>query len=140
MLHLSKDLYLSSALQFPVIFVMQMLNLGTQGSREQEIWQKIWPGSKKKVILFLNLYHLGSTTLFISKIWPGSKKKDPQAFICHFYNTYFAQTAGGRMIGRKVRLHTYMHIWSKTGIKPFIWCLIRVFLFFTIWCRYLRRS
>ncbi|KAL4571490.1 hypothetical protein LXL04_018250 [Taraxacum kok-saghyz] len=29
-------------------------------------------------------------------------KKDPQAFICHFYNTYFAHTAGGRMIGRKV--------------------------------------
>ncbi|CAL5360787.1 unnamed protein product [Camellia sinensis] len=29
-------------------------------------------------------------------------KKDPQAFICHFYNIYFAHTAGGRMIGRKV--------------------------------------
>ncbi|XP_071697063.1 heme oxygenase 1, chloroplastic-like [Rutidosis leptorrhynchoides] len=29
-------------------------------------------------------------------------KNDPQAFICHFYNTYFAHTAGGRMIGRKV--------------------------------------
>ncbi|XP_062078055.1 heme oxygenase 1, chloroplastic [Humulus lupulus] len=28
--------------------------------------------------------------------------KDPQAFVCHFYNTYFAHTAGGRMIGRKV--------------------------------------
>lgn len=30
-------------------------------------------------------------------------EKDPQAFICHFYNTYFAHSAGGRMIGRKVR-------------------------------------
>lgn len=29
-------------------------------------------------------------------------EKDPQAFICHFYNIYFAHTAGGRMIGRKV--------------------------------------
>ncbi|THU49134.1 hypothetical protein C4D60_Mb06t06360 [Musa balbisiana] len=29
-------------------------------------------------------------------------EKDPQAFICHFYNVYFAHTAGGRMIGRKV--------------------------------------
>uniref|UniRef100_A0A803LHA9 heme oxygenase (biliverdin-producing) n=2 Tax=Chenopodium quinoa TaxID=63459 RepID=A0A803LHA9_CHEQI len=29
-------------------------------------------------------------------------KKDPQAFICHFYNVYFAHSAGGRMIGRKV--------------------------------------
>lgn len=27
---------------------------------------------------------------------------DPQAFICHFYNIYFAHTAGGRMIGKKV--------------------------------------
>ncbi|PON39326.1 heme oxygenase-like [Parasponia andersonii] len=29
-------------------------------------------------------------------------EKDPQAFVCHFYNIYFAHTAGGRMIGRKV--------------------------------------
>ncbi|XP_015061493.1 heme oxygenase 1, chloroplastic [Solanum pennellii] len=29
-------------------------------------------------------------------------EKDPQAFICHFYNTYFAHSAGGRMIGKKV--------------------------------------
>ncbi|KAL6560930.1 Heme oxygenase 1 [Orobanche hederae] len=28
-------------------------------------------------------------------------EKDPQSFICHFYNAYFAHTAGGRMIGRK---------------------------------------
>lgn len=27
---------------------------------------------------------------------------DPQAFLCHFYNIYFAHTAGGRMIGKKV--------------------------------------
>ncbi|PHT52009.1 Heme oxygenase 1, chloroplastic [Capsicum baccatum] len=29
-------------------------------------------------------------------------EKDPQAFIFHFYNTYFAHSAGGRMIGRKI--------------------------------------
>lgn len=29
-------------------------------------------------------------------------EKDPQAFICHFYNIYFAHTAGGKMIGKKV--------------------------------------
>ncbi|GAB4832865.1 Heme oxygenase 1 [Ancistrocladus abbreviatus] len=29
-------------------------------------------------------------------------EKDPQAFICHFYNVYFAHSAGGRIIGRKV--------------------------------------
>lgn len=28
---------------------------------------------------------------------------DPQAFICHFYNVYFAHSAGGRMIGKKVK-------------------------------------
>ena len=32
-------------------------------------------------------------------VWGG-----PQAFICHFYNVYFAHTAGGRMIGKKVTL------------------------------------
>jgi heme oxygenase len=29
-------------------------------------------------------------------------RADPPAFICHFYNTYFAHTAGGRMIGAKL--------------------------------------
>jgi len=29
-------------------------------------------------------------------------KSDPPAFICHFYNFYFAHTAGGRMIGSKI--------------------------------------
>eukprot|EP00252_Welwitschia_mirabilis_P019776 TRINITY_DN4676_c0_g1_i1.p1 TRINITY_DN4676_c0_g1~~TRINITY_DN4676_c0_g1_i1.p1 ORF type:complete len:285 (-),score=45.99 TRINITY_DN4676_c0_g1_i1:240-1094(-) len=29
-------------------------------------------------------------------------EKDPPAFICHFYNIYFAHTAGGRMIGKSV--------------------------------------
>ncbi|PUZ60041.1 hypothetical protein GQ55_4G091300 [Panicum hallii var. hallii] len=28
--------------------------------------------------------------------------KDPQAFVCHFYNVHFAHTAGGRIIGKKV--------------------------------------
>ena len=31
--------------------------------------------------------------------WRGS---DPPVFLCHFYNVYFAHTAGGRMIGAKV--------------------------------------
>ena len=30
-------------------------------------------------------------------------KSDPAAFICHFYNFYFAHTAGGKMIGARVR-------------------------------------
>ncbi|EFJ26293.1 hypothetical protein SELMODRAFT_97989 [Selaginella moellendorffii] len=29
-------------------------------------------------------------------------EEDPPAFICHFYNYYFAHTAGGRFIGKKV--------------------------------------
>ncbi|CAN8246935.1 unnamed protein product [Cochlearia groenlandica] len=37
-----------------------------------------------------------------SQILKDLAEKDPQAFICHFYNIYFAHSAGGRMIGRKV--------------------------------------
>ncbi|KAJ6747276.1 HEME OXYGENASE 1 CHLOROPLASTIC-RELATED [Salix koriyanagi] len=37
-----------------------------------------------------------------SQILQEMSEKDPQAFICHFYNIYFAHSAGGRMIGRKV--------------------------------------
>lgn len=37
-------------------------------------------------------------------------ESDPQAFICHFYNTYFAHTAGGRMIGRKVSFVSYFSL------------------------------
>eukprot|EP00246_Nothoceros_aenigmaticus_P007416 TRINITY_DN21192_c0_g1_i1.p1 TRINITY_DN21192_c0_g1~~TRINITY_DN21192_c0_g1_i1.p1 ORF type:complete len:217 (+),score=44.96 TRINITY_DN21192_c0_g1_i1:60-653(+) len=29
-------------------------------------------------------------------------REDPPAFICHYYNVYFAHTAGGRFIGKKV--------------------------------------
>jgi hypothetical protein len=32
----------------------------------------------------------------------GLASADPPVFICHFYNTYFAHTAGGRMIGAKL--------------------------------------
>jgi heme oxygenase (biliverdin-producing, ferredoxin) len=32
----------------------------------------------------------------------GLAKDDAPAFICHYYNFYFAHTAGGRMIGAKV--------------------------------------
>jgi heme oxygenase len=28
--------------------------------------------------------------------------RSPPEFICHFYNVYFAHSAGGKMIGRKV--------------------------------------
>ncbi|KAM0833798.1 hypothetical protein ACQ4PT_064047 [Festuca glaucescens] len=29
-------------------------------------------------------------------------EKDPQTFMCHFYNVYFAHSAGGRMIGTEI--------------------------------------
>ncbi|CAN6465105.1 unnamed protein product [Victoria cruziana] len=32
----------------------------------------------------------------------GISIADPAAFVCHFYNIYFAHTAGGRIIGKKV--------------------------------------
>jgi heme oxygenase len=31
-------------------------------------------------------------------------EKNPQAFICHFYNVYFAHSAGGQKVGKKVPL------------------------------------
>ncbi|KAK4765081.1 hypothetical protein SAY86_026171 [Trapa natans] len=39
---------------------------------------------------------------FYAGILEDLSQKDPQAFICHFYNIYFAHSAGGRMIGKKV--------------------------------------
>ena len=37
--------------------------------------------------------------------------KDPPSFICHFYNIYFAHSAGGRMIGRKViKKKNFVHL------------------------------
>lgn len=49
---------------------------------------------------------------------------NPPAFLCHFYNTYFAHTAGGRMIGRKVsemildgkELNFYQWKWDVTEL------------------------
>ncbi|GAQ79033.1 Heme oxygenase [Klebsormidium nitens] len=40
--------------------------------------------------------------LTYSKLLEELSESNPQAFICHFYNVYFAHSAGGRMIGRKV--------------------------------------
>jgi hypothetical protein len=35
-------------------------------------------------------------------------EKDVPAFICHFYNVYFAHSAGGRFIGKQVCVCTDM--------------------------------
>jgi hypothetical protein len=40
---------------------------------------------------------------------------DPQSFICHYYNYYFAHTAGGRMIGKKVR--QLFHSWVGVRVR-----------------------
>lgn len=37
-----------------------------------------------------------------SRLLQRLAKEDPPAFICHFYNIYFAHSAGGRMIGKKI--------------------------------------
>ncbi|KAJ0231537.1 Heme oxygenase 4 [Hirschfeldia incana] len=37
-----------------------------------------------------------------SKYLKDIAENDPPAFICHFYNIYFAHSAGGRKIGKKV--------------------------------------
>jgi len=40
--------------------------------------------------------------LTYAKLLEDLAVSNPPAFICHYYNTYFAHTAGGRMIGNKV--------------------------------------
>ncbi|KAG2492474.1 hypothetical protein HYH03_009139 [Edaphochlamys debaryana] len=58
---------------------------------------------------FRLVYHMSTPQL--KQDGPGMKyaqtleklaREDPPAFICHYYNFYFAHTAGGRMIGNKV--------------------------------------
>ncbi|MBA0765597.1 hypothetical protein Gotri_014765 [Gossypium trilobum] len=43
-----------------------------------------------------------SPSVAYAKYLKQLSEKDPQAFICHFYNIYFANTAGGRIIAKKV--------------------------------------
>jgi hypothetical protein len=63
------------------------------------------------------LLHAG--TQYAAKVL-SLAKSDPQAFICHFYNFYFAHTAGGRMIGSKVRLQADTYVdnqsWAQGSI------------------------
>ena len=48
-------------------------------------------------------------------------KESPPRFLCHFYNVYFAHSAGGKMIGRKVSemildgKELEFYIWNKNG-------------------------
>lgn len=51
-------------------------------------------------------------------------EKDPQAFLCHYYNFYLAHTAGGRMIGKKVELYcSIVELYFETEAL-FDWLLI----------------
>ncbi len=55
-------------------------------------------------------------------------KDDPSAFICHFYNIYFAHSAGGRMIGVRLadqlldrkKLAFYEYEGGERGDKPLL--------------------
>jgi hypothetical protein len=55
-------------------------------------------------------------------------EKDMPAFLCHFYNTYFAHSAGGKMIGTKLsavlldrkKLHFYQYEGGERGDKPLL--------------------
>jgi len=44
----------------------------------------------------------GSSGDTYSKYLQDISKSNPQAFICHWYNQYFAHTAGGIMIGKRM--------------------------------------
>lgn len=45
------------------------------------------------------LPHLGSA---YADLLFGAAEENPPGFVCHYYNHYFAHTAGGRMIGKRV--------------------------------------
>lgn len=55
-------------------------------------------------------------------------EKDTPAFLCHFYNTYFAHSAGGKMIGTKLsavlldrhKLQFYQYEGGERGDKPLL--------------------
>ncbi|XLR39659.1 heme oxygenase 1, chloroplastic-like [Arachis duranensis] len=49
--------------------------------------------------------------------------KDEQAFICHFYNIYFAHSAGGRMIGKKItdQIHVAEKLLNKKELEFYKW-------------------
>ena len=65
--------------------------------------------------------HAGGSTLAVPEVGPSGveyaalltelAQSNIPRFMNHFYNHYFAHTAGGRMIGKKVR-------WLKSGIFP----------------------
>lgn len=56
-------------------------------------------------------------------------QNDPQAFICHFYNIYFAHSAGGRMIGKKVTICVYAkRDYIMLSITVFFWQMLVVSL------------
>ena len=40
--------------------------------------------------------------MFLIRLLDDLARRDPPVFLCHFYNIYFAHTAGGRLIGAKV--------------------------------------
>lgn len=48
-------------------------------------------------------------------------ENDPQAFICHFYNIYFAHSAGGRMIGKKVSKILALSVYRKVNYSILIY-------------------
>ena len=50
-------------------------------------------------------------------------ESDEQAFICHFYNIYFAHSAGGRMIGKKItdQIHVAEKLLNKKELEFYKW-------------------
>ena len=63
----------------------------------------------KKDILWMSTYDntliiptTGTAGIEYATFLKEISKKNPPKFLCHFYNHYFAHTAGGRMIGKRM--------------------------------------
>lgn len=65
----------------------------------------------------LKLMDCGKNGLMYSDELEKLASSNPSKFICHYYNHYFAHTAGGRMIGKKM---TEM-LWNGQSLKFYEW-------------------
>lgn len=64
----------------------------------------------------------GSPGVTYSRFLVGLSENDPQAFICHFYNVYFAHSSGGRMIGKMVKTKQLTSIHSGWQLPTSLIC------------------
>lgn len=65
-------------------------------------------------------------------------EKLPPAFICHFYNVYFAHTAGGRMIGKKVS--SFGLFFANPEVGSYIVVRVNIYVFSIVKMKHCKSS